>query len=242
MKNIIYCLFMIMLLACSCQSKVTIVSYNIHNGRSVDNKTSNLEKVSTIIKKTGADFVCLQEVDSMNKRNNIDEAAMIGKRVGMHYTYGAAIEFGGGKYGITILSKKKPLSVKKVSLPGREEKRVFLLTQYKNFYVGCTHMSLNKEDRIESAKIILSTIANLTKPVFIGGDFNDKPTSDLCHYLEKDLTCLSDMTQLTFPAHKPEIMIDYIWAKGFKGTVIHSGTINEPYASDHRPVYIKFEW
>lgn len=103
-------------------------------------------------------------------------------------------------------------------------------------------MSLEEEDRLESAKIILSTIANLKKPVFIGGDFNDTPSSKLCQYLGKNLNCLSDTTQMTFPADKPEMMIDYIWAKGFTGKVMHKETINEPHASDHRPIYVKFKW
>lgn len=229
-----------MLLACSCQSKVTIVSYNIHNGRLANNKTSNLEEVATIIKRADADFVCLQEVDSMNKRNNIDEAAVIGKHSGMHCTYGAAIELGNGKYGIAILSKKKPLSIQKIPLPGREEKRIFLLTEYKNFYIGCTHLSLSKEDRMKSAEIILLTIAKLKKPVFIGGDFNEKPRSDLYQYLKRNLVCLSDTMQMTFPAEKPKIVIDYIWAKGFSGKVMHREAMDEPYASDHRPICCKF--
>src|SRR5574344_2230149 len=122
MKNLFYCLS-ILLVVCSCQSNVTMVSYNIHNGRLVDNKTPNLDEVAAVVKKVSADFVCLQEVDSMNRRNNIDEARVIGERAGMHSSYGAAIELGGGKYGIAILSRKKPLSVKKVPLPGREESR-----------------------------------------------------------------------------------------------------------------------
>jgi len=47
---------------------------------------------------------------------------------------------------------------------------------------------------------------------------------------------------MTFPSDYPKIMIDYIWAKGFKGTVTQRGTVNEPYASDHRPVYVKIKW
>ena len=241
MKNIFFYLLVI-IITCSCQNNVTMVSYNIHNGRLVDNKTPNLDEVAAVVKKVDADYVCLQEVDSMNRRNNIDEARVIGERAGMYSSYGAAIELGGGKYGIAILSRKRPLSVKKVPLPGREESRVFLLTEYKNCYIGCTHLSLNEEDRIESAKIILSAITNLKKPVFIGGDFNNIPTSKLCQYLSKNLVCISDTTQMTFPADKPVMMIDYIWAKGFNGKVIHRETINEPHASDHRPIYVKFRW
>lgn len=241
MKNIFCCLLFI-LVVCSCQNKMTIVSYNIHNGRLADSKTMNLCKISNVIKNIDADFVCLQEVDSMNRRNNIDEARVIGEYTRLYSTYGAAIKVGNGKYGISILSKKKPLSIRNIPLPGREEKRTFLLTEYKNYYIGCTHLSLNKEDRMKSAEIILLTIAKLKKPVFIGGDFNDRPTSDLCHYLDKNMKCLSDTMQMTFPSDCPKIMIDYIWAKGFKGTITQRGTINEPYASDHRPIYVKIKW
>ncbi|MCI2088891.1 MAG: endonuclease/exonuclease/phosphatase family protein [Prevotella sp.] len=241
MKKIVYCLLFVLTIS-SCQNKMTIVSYNIHNGRLADNKTPNIEEVSNVIKNVKADFICLQEVDSVNRRNNFDETYVIGKYTGLYSTYGAAIKIGDGKYGVSILSKKKPLSIKNIPLPGREEHRTFLLTEYRNYYVGCTHLSLNQEDRMKSANIILSTISKLNKPVFIGGDFNDRPTSDLSHYLDKNMECLSDTTQKTFPANHPKIMIDYIWAKGFKGTVTQKGTINEPHASDHRPIYVKIKW
>lgn len=238
MKKIIFSLCII--LACSaCQTNLSLISYNIQHGKAADGSTSTLQRISQIIKGHRADVVFLQELDSMNKRTPLDEAKVLGDMTKMYAQYGATINYAGGKYGIALLSRERPISVRKIKLPGREEGRAFLLAEFKSYYAGCTHLSLTDEDRLESAKIIVSIISKLDKPVFIGGDFNDKPYSATYNYLAKSLECLSDTAQHTYPADNPKETIDFIWAKDFKGKVLHHETIDEPTASDHRPILVK---
>ena len=91
----------------------------------------------------------------------------------MFGTYNASIDFQGGKYGIGILTKEKPVKTTSVSLPGREEKRSFLLVEMKDYVFCCTHLSLTEEDRMTSVEIINKiTAAYKPKPVFLCGDFN----------------------------------------------------------------------
>lgn len=63
--------------------------------------------------------------------------------------------------------------------------------------------------------------------------------------MEKRFVILNDKTALTAPADKPDCMIDYIavdkaHAAQFK--VLKRETMDEPEASDHRPIYVKLEY
>ena len=87
-----------------------IMSYNVRNAKGMDNAV-DFGRVAKVILEAAPDVVAVQELDSMTvrygKKYVLGEIASI---VDMHPTYFPAIEFGGGKYGIGILSKEKPLS------------------------------------------------------------------------------------------------------------------------------------
>ena len=52
-------------------------------------------------------------------------------------------------------------------------------------------------------------------------------------------TLLTDSTQLTFPSDHPRVTLDYIWGhQGYTYMVKQFEVVNEPMASDHRPIYI----
>ena len=71
---------------------------------------------------------------------------------------------------------------------------------------------------------------------------NAEPESGFIKELQKDFQILSNPKQHTFPAPDPKETIDYIAtlkqnAKGF--AVISAKVINEPMASDHRPILVE---
>ena len=71
---------------------------------------------------------------------------------------------------------------------------------------------------------------------------NAEPESGFIKKLQKDFQILSNPKQHTFPAPDPKETIDYIAtlkqnAKGF--AVISAKVINEPMASDHRPILVE---
>ena len=112
---------------------ITILSYNVRNCRGLDNST-DYQRVANVITRIGADIVALQELDSATSRSKgvsvLDELA---KLTGMIPTYRASISFQGGKYGIGILTKEKPLNIESMGLPGKEEERSMLLVEMKNY-------------------------------------------------------------------------------------------------------------
>ena len=222
------------------ENSLRIMSYNVRNCRGMDEKT-DYDQVATVINRALPDVVALQELDSASQRSNgaivLDELA---KRTCMYPSYGAAIDFQGGKYGIGMLSKQKPLQVKVLPLPGREEKRALLIAEFDRYYVCCTHFSLTKEDRLQSVSLIFEAIKDITKPLFLAGDMNSAGNSPVQRTLQKKFTVLNDVKQPTFPSDKPVECIDYIYAyeqASRSYSVLSREVMNEPLASDHRPLY-----
>jgi endonuclease/exonuclease/phosphatase (EEP) superfamily protein YafD len=89
---------------------------------------------------------------------------------------------------------------------------------------------------------IINTEASLfTKPVYLMGDLNAEPASNLLTALGKDWTNLSGES-FTFPAPKPVKCIDYILVRNApKKKSVSAAVVDEPLASDHRPVVVKLK-
>lgn len=226
------------------KESITILSYNVRNCLGLDNSV-NYQRIAEIIKKTNADVVALQELDSATSRSKgvsvLNELATL---TGMIPTYHASINFQGGKYGIGILTKEKPVKVESMALPGKEEQRSVLVIETKEYAFACSHFSLTEADRLASVEIINQFTSTYTKPVFMAGDLNDTPGSSTINNFSKNWQFLNDTTQFTFPANKPIKCIDFIMARkqaGYSFKVLNTIVGNEPVASDHLPVWVKAE-
>lgn len=220
-----------------------IASYNVRNAKGMDNRV-DFDRTAEVIKSINADAIAIQELDSATNRSNglvvLNELA---KRTDMIASYNASIEFDGGKYGNGILTKEQPLKVEAIALPGREEKRSLLIVELQHYVVCCTHLSLNEEDRGESMKLIQQqTDKYQLKPLFLAGDLNALPNADEIKDLSSSWILLSDSTQATYPSDTPTEVIDYIFMKSnsqFSHIVKNGATVNEPMASDHRPLWVE---
>lgn len=227
------------------QEPITILTYNIRHGAGMDN-AMNLERQAAIIKACETDVVGLQEVDSVTNRSGmIDEAAYLAQENNMVGTFGRAIDFDGGKYGVAILSKENPLSVKNIPLPGAEP-RTLLVCEFEQYVFACTHLDLEEANRLASVDIIVNEAKTWAKPFFLCGDWNDKPDSELLERMKESFTILNNTnaedllypTYLSFPANEPTICLDYVAGFGQNFEKRSSEVLNEPEASDHRPVLV----
>lgn len=248
MKTIYYpILLLLIIFSSSCKNEsqtLKIVSYNIRNAKGMDDVT-DFDRVATVINNIDGHAVAIQELDSATNRSNgivvLDELA---KRTNMYASYNGSIEYQGGKYGNGILTKEKPLHKEAIALPGRE-KRSLLIVELKDFVLCCTHMALNEEDRQESVEIIHEHTNKYTlKPVFLVGDLNATPDSKEIMYLKDNWIMLNDPTEPTFPSDNPKVTIDYLFLKhnkGFEHTVLGRAVVNEPMASDHRPLWVELK-
>ena len=244
MKNIFIC-GILTIIACfsgnlSAQT-VKVMTYNVHNGIGLDKKRDH-DRIADLIAREKPDFVGIQEVDSMtNRSGNIFVLGDIAQKADMIPTFAPAIPWDGGIYGIGILSLTNPGNINRIPLPGREENRVLLITEFDNFIIINTHLSLTPDDALESVKIIHDILPSLgSKPVILTGDLNSLPDSQVIKALEKDFTIVSPENAPTFPANNPTERIDYIMiSKGHKFTVKRAEVIDDKIASDHRPVIVE---
>jgi len=221
------------------QKKLRLLSYNIRNSKGMDNKT-DYDRTVAVLKKVGADVIGLQEVDSVTRRSaGVDVLRLLADKTGMHAVYGAALPFQGGKYGIGVLSKEKPLQHYTVPLPGKEEARALLVVEFKNYVVFNTHFSLTEADRQTSVAIVNEQAARFKKPIYLMGDLNAEPSSPVINTLLQNWTLLSGEAH-TFPAPAPDRCIDYIFSRPTqKQKRVSTTVIDEPLASDHRPVLVE---
>lgn len=225
--------------------EIKLASYNIRNCNGMD-KTRSYLRVGEVIHSFGADAVALQEVDLGTGRNEGDDiSGILAEMTGTVATFARAIDIDGGQYGVAMLTRELPKHTKYVPLPGREEQRVLLMVELSDYIFCCTHLSLVEEDRLASIDIINKEVKAFAKgtgkPVFISGDWNDRPGSATINKISENFEILTDETVFTFPADEPDRTIDFIarWKGSPKGKLDKvAGTCVPvvPTASDHRPV------
>lgn len=225
------------------------MSYNVHNAKGMDG-VMDPGRIAGVIREAGADFVALQELDSVTVRSGRrDILKELADSTGLFGIFGGAIDYDGGRYGIGILCKEPPLWKEVIALPGREEKRCLLVAGFKDFVFCCTHFSLTAQDRSASAKKVIERLKDTDRPVFLGGDLNTLPEGEAVGLLlGKDVKTGGAFLSLlpgfdfTFPADKPDRCIDYIlgsrrFDKSYRvlGSRVwtRAGT-----ASDHLPVVV----
>lgn len=230
--------------------EIRLASYNIYHCED-RSKSVDCARTAAVLRRARPDFIALQEVDSVTRRSKgVDQAAEIGKALGMHATYAKALQFQGGGYGIAVLSKEKPISVARIPLPGREP-RMLLLCEFENLWFGSTHFSLQATNRLKSAEIVRKEVMAraASKPVFLAGDWNAKPRSGELCAMREFMTVLSDENSRTYHGFKPftpgsEHCIDYIavdsaHADAFAVTSSH--VVPDYDTSDHCPLFVTAE-
>ncbi len=239
--TILLCMLALAISAYS-QDYLRLMSYNIRNTKGMDG-IHNIQRIANVIINEAPDVVAVQELDSMTTRSG--QKYVLGEladRTQMHAIYAPAISFQGGKYGIGILSRQKPMGIKTYPLPGREEARMLMVAEFKDYYFACTHLSLTEEDRLASLDIIKKSVPNSHKPYFLAGDLNDKPDSKFIQTMQQDFQVLTNIKKPTFPAPEPTETIDYIAAWKHRSNDfanLSTQVLDEPMASDHRPLSVK---
>lgn len=216
--------------------QLQIMSYNVRHCAGMD-LVIDYDRTAAVIVQQQPDVVALQELDSMTGRSgNRDQLGELASRTGYHPVFGAAIEFNGGLYGVGILSREMPVSTKRIPLPG-EEPRLLLVVELKDFVIACTHLDLNEAQRLASVPLIVEEAQRWQKPFLLAGDWNDTPDSKLLKAMTQYFTVLSG-DEATYPADEPTECIDYVAAFNGRAEAIGSLVIDEPEASDHRPLVV----
>ena len=163
--------------------RLTIMSFNIRIGCGHDNpfklergSEGCLPQCAQVIRRFDPDVVGLQEVDRNSARVGfMDQTQVVAKHAGLHGEWVEKIP----QYGISMLSKRKPVSVSKVLMRGSSHTRALMICDYGDIVVANTHFPLTKETRLEAAADVRRNLREFTlkKPVFLMGDLNAVPDS-----------------------------------------------------------------
>ena len=216
--------------------QLQILSYNVRPCAGMD-MVVDYDRTASVIVQQQPDVVALQELDSMTGRSgHRDQIGELALRTGYHPIFGAAIEFDGGQYGVGILTREMPVSTKRIPLPG-EEPRVLSVVELEDYVIACTHLDLDEAQRMASVPLIVEEAQRWQKLFLLAGDWNDTPDSELIKTMTQYFTVLSD-NEATYPADKPNECIDYVAVFNGRAEAIDSHVIDEPEASDHRPLVV----
>jgi endonuclease/exonuclease/phosphatase family metal-dependent hydrolase len=209
------------------------------------------DRTAAIIKAADPDFVALQEVDKNTMRaSGVDQPAELARRTGLHGIFGKQIDYSGGDYGQAILSKY-PIKSSKIhwlpGMPDRERRIAFEVSVERHgreMKFVTTHLHhQNNTFREQQAAELNRIYADSTVPVILAGDLNAMPESQPIAIFKKAWSFgNTDTTLLTYPADKPVRQIDYILFRPMNQfQVTRQQVLNEPVASDHRPVLVELE-
>ena len=164
----------------------------------------------------------------------------LASRTQYYHVFGSAIDYDGGKYGVGILTRELPLNTKRIPLPG-EEPRLLLVVEVHDYVIACTHLDLEEEQRLASVPLVVEEAQRWQKPFILAGDWNDTLDSELLQEMTMYFNIHSG-NEATYPADEPQECIDYIATfKGRTVETIESHVIDEPAASDHRPVLVRMQ-
>ena len=222
------------------QSQLKVMSYNVRHCAGMD-LVVDYDRTAAVIAQQQPDVVALQELDSMTGRSGRhNQLGELASRTQYYPVFGSAIDYDGGKYGVGILTREQPVSTRSIPLPG-EEPRVLLVVELKNYVLACTHLDLEEEQRLASVPLIVEEAQRWQKPFILAGDWNDAPDSQLLQKMTQYFTVNSG-NQATYPADEPKECIDYIATfKTRPAVTLEYVVINEPSASDHRPLVVSIQ-
>ncbi|MDR2627413.1 MAG: endonuclease/exonuclease/phosphatase family protein [Dysgonamonadaceae bacterium] len=227
-----------------------LVTYNVkvfsYNASYPD---GNYRVIADVLKDLRPDAVCLQELDSVNTRNNVYQLQRMADLNAWNYRFAATLNaYRGGKYGIGIATPHTMLNHASFPVTSVDEQRGCLVVELDKFVMVCVHLGGTEDVRKLQAQEITAKVKELygasSKPVFMGGDFNSTPTSATMTELYRSWKLLSGQENTVSNGNS---CIDYLLMlnKGGLYKVVESRVVktspfgNMPLESDHLPVMVE---
>ena len=218
----------------------------------LNQKIRGSKAIAKMITDLDIDYVAVQEIDMFTDRNNFNQLDSLKKYTGYAGYFCKTIDFGGGEYGIGIMSKKEALNTRFVNLTGPESRKL-LIAEYDDFVIASTHYTITSSEssmcqyHLESAKITVEELSKYPdKPIVLGGDFNtetDKDRAGTFGEIMKMMDLLTDPKVCTYPNTNSDLLIDFLFFKRderfpFRKT---AGGVLDQNETDHRPVWVELE-
>ena len=233
-----------------------VLSYNIHKGFTIGNRSLVLEEIRHAIRTTNADLVCLQEVVGENTRYAAafekwadTQFEFLADEVWDYRAYGKNAVYDHGHHGNAILSKIPFThhSNHDISILPFSQRGVLHAVTEEGVHVLCAHFGLlawERRHQIRELRTLLQKIP-ATAPLILAGDFNDwneKSHQTLIHLgLREAMQDGTGRVQKTFPARWPVLRMDRIY---YRNLTLQSAQRLEGSAwrklSDHSPLLAEF--
>ena len=242
----LFVLILLVINIVSAQDTLRIMTFNIEAGVS-----GKITDIGNYIKQLNPDIVALQEIDQWAYRKKrispVPENQMVelASFTDMLPVFGQTCDFGGGYYGIGLLTKYNIESYQRILLPQTDsqyEPRVLIIVGLdvhgKKITIANTHLSLVEKDRTLQIKFIARQLRKIKGHKILCGDFNANPTEISTTKLAKYHDALPE-NQNTFPSVNPRTKLDYIILDPKDNINVISHYIDTSCdLSDHCPCYV----
>lgn len=230
-----------------------VVSYNIRHGVGMDGKL-DLDRTAAVLRRLEPDLVALQEIDeSCGRSGKVDQAAALGKALGMEHQFGEFMDYDGGRYGLAVLSRLPVKATRRHALPRGAEPRCALEVEVAMpgletplSFVGIHHDWTQEGIRVKQMQALVDLLGDRRSSI-IAGDYNGEPSDASLTLLRKAgwriLTKAgSPESAKTWRADAPTHEIDYVAERGLPRYTVEHRVIDESIASDHRPILAEFRF
>jgi endonuclease/exonuclease/phosphatase family metal-dependent hydrolase len=232
-----------------------VLTYNIHHGEGMDGRF-DLPRLAGVMTSVQPDLVALQEVDQGTERaSGVNELAELEHLTAMNAVFGKAIDYRGGGYGVAVLSRWPVVSAHNRPLPNfpDREPRIALTVELQAGERGplveftCTHLdqARGSENRLVQAQYLNDLLVRDDgQATVLAGDMNARPDTEVMGLFAARWTNppAADPSPPPPNGARPS-QIDYVLIRpAGMWRVIESRLIDEPVASDHRPLLVVLEW
>jgi len=232
-----------------------ILTYNIHHGEGTDGRF-DLSRLAGVVTSVHADLVALQEVDQGTERaSGVNELTELARLTDMHPAFGKAMDYLGGEYGVAVLSRWPLLRTHNESLPSLpdREPRTALTVEVDPgagaplLEFTCTHLDQTRdpENRLAQARYLNTRLVREDgQATILAGDLNARPSTEVMDLFDQRWTNPpADDPSPISPSGRPRLRVDYVLIRpAATWRVIESRIIDEPVASDHRPLLVVLQW
>ncbi len=223
-----------------------LVTFNIHGA------DADLAKVGTFLQDCRADVICLQEVTRATPRS--DQVNSLAQATGLfHVASASTLGIPANQDCDVAILSRFPLSnlrAHALDTGGRiyavsaelvaEDVRplVYSVHLHATFRPNVKHLVESSATRTKETRALLSTIREARRETLVAGDFNTPPL--LAGYKEmsrewNDLGKALGKGLETFPADKPFMRLDYVFAKGsYEARAYDTMPCS---VSDHLPIF-----
>jgi endonuclease/exonuclease/phosphatase family metal-dependent hydrolase len=237
--------------------RLKILTYNIHKGRRGHSRQMILTELKAAIDQTGADIVCLQEVQGMGSGVDEPQFERLADRIWPHYAYARNAITQNGHHGNAILSRfpikahsNKNMAWMKGASRSILQAEIEIPEIGLPIHIMCIHMGLLGIERRAQIHALRGQIGLLdpAAPLIVAGDFND--WSGAGHKALRRMGGLNEVSEnvsgnlaRTFPAVCPVLAVDRIYVRHLTPVSLHmpAGVLWRD-LSDHLPLIGQVTW